>query len=400
MDYRKKSRGEGDRGYRREHEGGGDGADRRSSWRNNIGRNRSNNSEGFGRDAERRPARRWDSDETPRRNNGFRRSDDDRRPMRAANPNGRPSPRFDRNRNNDNRRDNDNRHRDSRFTSRVDYRKNPYERKRFMADNLFDNEQEDIEMLQPAAAPATPAATPDTSKMRLNRYIANSGVCSRRNADTLIKEGKIMLNGVVVTEMGIIVQPGDEVRYEGRVLTAEKKIYVLLNKPKDTVTTTDDPEARRTVMDLVKNACAERIYPVGRLDRNTTGVLLLTNDGELASKLTHPKFECRKIYHVFADKPIASHDIAQMYEGLTLDDGPIAVDDVRYVDPNDKKQVGVEIHSGRNRIVRRIFESLGYEVERLDRVYFAGLTKLNLPRGHWRFLTQSEVNKLKAGFFK
>ena len=238
------------------------------------------------------------------------------------------------------------------------------------------------------------------NKMRLNRYIAMAGVCSRREADELIKKGLIKVNGNVVTEMGVTVQKDDVVEYEGRTLIAERKVYVLLNKPKDTVTTTDDPEERRTVMDLVAGACEERISPVGRLDRNTTGVILLTNDGEMTEKLMHPKYGVRKIYHVFLDKAVNENDMRRMIEGLTLEDGPIAVDDVRYVDANDKKQVGVQIHSGRNRIVRRVFEHLGYSVEKLDRVYFAGLTKLNLPRGKWRFLTDAEINKLKAGFYK
>ncbi|MCQ2203444.1 MAG: pseudouridine synthase [Bacteroidales bacterium] len=261
---------------------------------------------------------------------------------------------------------------------------------------------EDLFMSDEAAimAAGEEIATPTSNKMRLNRYIAMSGVCSRREADELIKAGKIRLNGNVITEMGVTVQKDDVVEYEGRKLEAERKVYVLLNKPKDVITTTDDPEERRTILDLVEGACDERIYPVGRLDRNTTGVILLTNDGEMTEKLMHPKYGVRKIYHVFLDKHVTEEDMRKMVEGVTLEDGPIAVDDVRYVDNSDKKQVGVQIHSGRNRIVRRIFEHLGYNVERLDRVYFAGLTKLNLPRGKWRFLTDTEVNKLKAGFYK
>ncbi len=250
-------------------------------------------------------------------------------------------------------------------------------------------------------SPEVQASAPQPStKMRLNRFISISGVCSRREADELIKRGDIKVNGKVITEMGVTLNKGDVVEYEGRVLKAEKKVYVLLNKPKDTVTTMDDPEERHTVMDLVEDAGEERIYPVGRLDRNTTGVLLLTNDGELAEKLTHPRYEVRKIYHVYLDKNVEERDMQQMLYGIMLEDGPIRVDDVRYVDPNDRKQVGVQIHSGRNRIVRRIFESLGYNVEKLDRVYFAGLTKLNLPRGRWRYLNDTEITKLKAGFFK
>ncbi len=236
--------------------------------------------------------------------------------------------------------------------------------------------------------------------LRLNRFIAMSGVCSRREADELIKAGKVTVNGQVVTEMGVQVKKTDNIEYEGRVLTAERKVYVLLNKPKDTVTTTDDPEERRTVMDLVKDACEERIYPVGRLDRNTTGVLLMTNDGELTEHLIHPRYGVRKIYHAFLDRPVAEEDMAAMMKGFTLEDGFIMADDVRYVDGSDHTQVGIQLHSGKNRIVRRMFEYFGYDVVKLDRVYFAGLTKLKLPRGRWRFLTEVELNKLRAGFLK
>lgn len=244
------------------------------------------------------------------------------------------------------------------------------------------------------------STTNPSTKMRLNRFIAMAGVCSRREADNLIAAGDIKVNGQVVTEMGVVVKVGDVVEYKDRVLKAEKLFYILLNKPKDTVTTTEDPEGRRTVMDLVSEACEERIYPVGRLDRNTTGVLLLTNDGELTEHLIHPRYGVRKIYHVTLDKNITEMDMALMLQGVELEDGEIHVDDVRYVDAEDRKQVGVQIHSGRNRIVRRIFEHLGYDVVKLDRVYFAGLTKVNVPRGKWRFLEEQEINKLKAGFFK
>ena len=234
--------------------------------------------------------------------------------------------------------------------------------------------------------------------MRLNRFISNAGICSRREADNLIKKGEIKVNGKVVTELGTIVSIHDVVEYHGQKLNPEKKVYVLLNKPKDTVTTAHDPQGRKTVIDIVKNACSQRIYPVGRLDRNTTGVLLLTNDGELAKKLTHPSFEAKKIYHVFLDKKLKLDDFNIIANGIELEDGPVRPDNISYVDPNDHKQIGIEIHSGKNRIVRRIFEHLGYKVEKLDRVYFAGLTKKNLPRGKWRFLTQQEINFLKAGF--
>ena len=208
------------------------------------------------------------------------------------------------------------------------------------------------------------------------------------------------MNGVVVTELGSKVLRTDEVKFHDQPVSLEKKVYILLNKPKDYVTTTDDPQQRKTVMELVKNACKERIYPVGRLDRNTTGVLLLTNDGEMASRLTHPKFIKKKIYHVFLDRKVTEHDMQQIREGITLEDGEIKVDAVEYADPQDKKQVGVEIHSGKNRIVRRIFESLGYRVTKLDRVQFVGLTKKNLRRGDWRYLTEEEVERLRMGAYE
>ena len=236
--------------------------------------------------------------------------------------------------------------------------------------------------------------------IRLNKYLANAGVCSRREADEFIQAGVISVNGQVVTELGTKVLRTDEIRFHDDPVTLEKKVYVLLNKPKDYVTTSDDPQQRKTVMDLVKNACPERIYPVGRLDRNTTGVLLLTNDGDLASKLTHPKFLKKKIYHVYLDKNVSAHDLQQISEGITLDDGEIRADDIQYADPADKKQVGIGIHSGKNRIVRRIFESLGYKVTKLDRVQFAGLTKKNLRRGDWRYLTEEEVDRLRMGAYE
>ena len=236
--------------------------------------------------------------------------------------------------------------------------------------------------------------------VRLNRFLANSGICSRREADNFIEAGVVTVNGEVVTELGTKVLRTDDVRFHDQPVTLEKKVYVLLNKPKDYVTTSDDPQQRRTVMDLVKGACPERIYPVGRLDRNTTGVLLLTNDGDLASKLTHPKYLKKKIYHVHLDKAVTAHDMQQIAEGLNLEDGEIKADEVQYVDPADKKQVGIEIHSGRNRIVRRIFESLGYRVLKLDRVLFAGLTKKNLRRGDWRYLTEEEVDRLRMGAYE
>ena len=236
--------------------------------------------------------------------------------------------------------------------------------------------------------------------IRLNKYLANAGVCSRREADDFIQAGVVTVNGQVVTELGTKVLRGDEVRFHDQPVTLEKKVYVLLNKPKDYVTTSDDPQQRKTVMDLVKDACPERIYPVGRLDRNTTGVLLLTNDGEMASKLTHPKFLKKKVYHVYLDKNVTMHDMQQIASGIELEDGEIHADAIEYADDHDKSQVGIEIHSGKNRIVRRIFESLGYRVTKLDRVQFAGLTKKNLRRGDWRFLTEQEVDMLRMGAYE
>ena len=236
--------------------------------------------------------------------------------------------------------------------------------------------------------------------IRLNKFLANAGVCSRREADEFITAGVVSVNGVVVTELGTKIKRGDEVKFHDQTVSIERKIYVLLNKPKDTVTTSDDPQARRTVMDLVKDACTERIYPVGRLDRNTTGVLLLTNDGDLASKLTHPKYLKKKIYHVHLDKNLTKADMEQIAAGIQLDDGEIHADAISYTDENKKNDVGIEIHSGKNRIVRRIFESLGYKVVKLDRVYFAGLTKKGLRRGEWRYLTEQEVNFLRMGSFE
>jgi 23S rRNA pseudouridine2605 synthase len=234
----------------------------------------------------------------------------------------------------------------------------------------------------------------------LNKFLANAGVCSRREADEFIQAGVVQVNGKVVTELGTKVLRSDEVKFHDQAVTLEKKVYILLNKPKGYVTTSDDPQQRKTVMDLVKGACPERIYPVGRLDRNTTGVLLLTNDGDLASKLTHPKFLKKKVYAVQLDKPVTAHDLQQIADGVTLEDGEVHADAVEYADDRDKTKVGVEIHSGKNRIVRRIFESLGYRVIRLDRVLFAGLTKKNLRRGDWRFLTEQEVDMLRMGAFE
>lgn len=243
---------------------------------------------------------------------------------------------------------------------------------------------------------AKPAKTQsDEGGIRLNKYIANSGICSRREADTYIKIGSATVNGKVITEMGFKVQPGDEVRFDGAVISPEAKRYVLLNKPKNYITTMDDERGRKTVMELVRTASKERIYPVGRLDRMTTGLLLFTNDGEMAKKLTHPKHQVKKLYHVTLDRKLSQADLHKISENFVLDGKMVFVDDISYIKDKPKYEVGIEIHSGRNRIVRRIFEHFGYKVTRLDRVIFAGLTKKNLARGIWRHLTEQEVNNLK-----
>jgi 23S rRNA pseudouridine2605 synthase len=238
-----------------------------------------------------------------------------------------------------------------------------------------------------------------TTPIRLNRFIANSGICSRRDADEHIKNGLITVNGIRVTDMGIKVTYDDDVRYKNKRLSAEKKVYILMNKPKDYVTTVEDPHAEHTVLDLIGDDCPERVYPVGRLDKATTGVLLLTNDGELAGKLTHPKYKRKKIYHVFLDSPVTKNDLFKLTEGIELDGVTVIADAVSYVDNDDRSQIGIELHSGQNRVIRRMFETLGYKVKKLDRVYFAGLTKKNVQRGKWRFLTDKEISMLKQGIF-
>lgn len=235
--------------------------------------------------------------------------------------------------------------------------------------------------------------------IRLNRFIANSGVCSRREADELIRDGFISVNGKKVTDMGIKVSSNDDVKYKDKKLSSEKKVYILLNKPKDYVTTVEDPHAEHTVLELIGDGCTERVYPVGRLDKATTGVLLLTNDGDLTGKLIHPKYKRKKIYHVFLDNPVTKNDLFKLAEGIELDGITVVADAVSYADADDKSQIGIELHSGQNRVIRRMFETLGYKVKKLDRVYFAGLTKKNLKRGKWRFLTDKEVSMLKRGIF-
>jgi len=238
-----------------------------------------------------------------------------------------------------------------------------------------------------------------TTLIRLNRFIANSGACSRRDADEHIKNGVISVNGRIVTDLGTKVSYDDDVRLRNKKLSAEKKVYILMNKPKDYVTTVEDPHAEHTVLELIGDKCPERVYPVGRLDKATTGVLLLTNDGDLTGKLTHPKYKRKKIYHVFLDHPLVKNDLFRLTEGIELDGENIAADAVAYADEEDRSQIGIELHSGQNRVIRRMFEAMGYKVKKLDRVYFAGLTKKNLPRGKWRFLSEKEVSMLKRGIF-
>ncbi|MFI3302652.1 MAG: pseudouridine synthase [Rikenellaceae bacterium] len=249
--------------------------------------------------------------------------------------------------------------------------------------------------------PSYPKYDPNrqTSEIRLNRFLAQSGVASRREADEFIKAGVVSVNGVIVTELGTKVKPTDEVKFNDSRIQGEKRVYLVLNKPKGYVTSLDDPHADKTVMDLVGNACSERIYPVGRLDKNSVGLLLFTNDGDLTKQLTHPSHKKKKIYQVSLDKPLTRADMDSIAEGVTLEDGDIYADEISYVSEG-KDEVGIEIHSGRNRIVRRIFEHLGYSVQKLDRVYFAGLTKKNLKRGQWRFLTPEEVDRLKSGRYE
>ncbi len=279
-------------------------------------------------------------------------------------------------------------------TERTPFRERGFERREKKFERNFDRKERNFEKKEPKAF--TPSRKSSDKEIRLNRFIANSGVCSRREADVLIASGAVTVNGKVVTQMGVKVSTTDVVCYDGERLSHEKKVYLLLNKPKGFITTLDDPQERKTVMSLVEKACKERIYPVGRLDRNTTGLLLFTNDGDMTKKLTHPSFGARKIYHVELDKPISKNDMQSLIDGIELEDGFARFDDIQFVEYfNDKKIVGVELHSGKNRIVRRMFEAMGYYVVKLDRVSFAGLTKKDLPRGRCRFLTEKEINFLK-----
>lgn len=279
---------------------------------------------------------------------------------------------------------------------RKGYRERP---ERSESDSRYDKRREKSAGREKFSKKDAPQTKELPSELRLNRYIAMSGVCSRREADALIAAGEVTVNGEVVAELGSKVKLSDEIRLNGELLKGEKKVYIVLNKPKGYVTTVEDPHADKTVMDLLKGKVPERIYPVGRLDKNTTGVLLLTNDGALTKELTHPSYEKKKIYHVFLDKPCTEEDLLKLTAGLELEDGPIKADAVSYVDDKGR-EVGMELHSGRNRIVRRMFESMGYDVQKLDRVYFAGLTKMGLRRGFWRALTPREVAALKSGAYE
>lgn len=368
--------------------------DNRRSYRsNNEGRH--NNS--YRSNDDDRPRRQFnnDSEDRPRRNYQSNDKDRSRRSYRSDNSD---RPRRSYSRNNE---EHYSRQSDRKFKSES----KRYGQRRFdeMDDDEFDSLEYNDSRAQRHARPCrerkncNQAPRPENAgTTRLNKYISNAGICSRRDADKLIAAGSVTVNGKVVSEMGYKVLPGDEVAYDGETLKSERKRYFLLNKPKGYITTADDPQERKTVMMLIDGACPERIYPVGRLDRNTTGLLLFTNDGDLAKKLTHPSTGVYKIYHVELDKAVTREDMKQMFAGIELEDGLIQVDDVQYAgNGDDKRVVGVELHSGRNRIVRRIFEHLGYDVHKLDRVVFAGLTKKDLPRGRYRELTEKEVSFLK-----
>ncbi len=279
-------------------------------------------------------------------------------------------------------------------TDKSDRNSNSSSKKRF-ATSSSDNKKQfkrDIKKSQPSKSVQK---TTESTGIRLNKYISNSGICSRREADTYIEHGSVSVNGDLVTEMGYKVQPGDEVRFDGTLISIEKKRYILLNKPKNYITTMEDDRGRKTVMELIANATKERVYPVGRLDRNTTGLLLFTNDGEMAKKLTHPKHDVRKLYHASLDKKLSLSDLDKLRGDVIIEGRKVFIDAVSYVEGERKTEVGIEIHSGRNRIVRKIFENYGYTVKKLDRVVFAGMTKKNLPRGRWRELTSQEVNNLQ-----
>ncbi len=344
-----------------------------------------------------RPARRsfnpnFDSENRPRFNNSERANRRfNRDEERSSREDRFAKPRFNRN---DERRS-DFESRENRFRGERGERFERNDRGNRKTFNKRDNRRESAK----AAYPSYDAAPSMPETMRLNRFISMSGICSRREADELISQGLVMVNGVVVTELGAKINNSDEVIYNGQRLKGEKKVYILMNKPKGYVTTIEDPNTDKTVISLISNACQERVYPVGRLDKNSLGVLLITNDGDLTKKLTHPSYNKKKIYQVDLNKNVSVEDLQKIYNGVELEDGVVEVDDIQFTSES-KRQIGIEIHSGRNRVVRRLFESLGYSVVKLDRVYFAGLTKKNLPRGRWRFLTDAEVSMLKSGSYE
>jgi 23S rRNA pseudouridine2605 synthase len=340
-----------------------------------------------------------DADARPR----YRKNDDtDARPRYRKNDDAGARPRY---------RRNDDDKRPSRFSrdkSEKPYRSRPrrdddFDKKpRFRRndDRRFDKPERKTYAAKPKAEKNTKTEVENlTGEVRINKFIANSGICSRREADSYITAGLVSINGQVVTEVGVKVKPGDDVRFNGERLKGEMKVYIVLNKPKDFVTTTDDPHADKTVLDLIGEKCTQRVFPVGRLDKNTTGVLLLTNDGDLCERLTHPSYNKKKIYHVHLNRNVKVSDLRKLIDGIELEDGLAKADEVAYVD-GEKSEVGVEIHSGRNRVVRRMFEALNFQVKALDRVYFAGLTKKNLKRGQWRFLTEQEINTLRMGAYE
>ncbi len=275
----------------------------------------------------------------------------------------------------------------------MDKKKTSY-KKRDIKANRQQLKKETVKKVQSKGAVKTPSGG-----IRLNRFLANAGICSRREADKYIESGVVSINGKVVLELGTKVKLNDVVRFNDAVVVPEKKTYILLNKPKDYVTTLDDPHAKRTVIDLIKNGCKERVYPVGRLDKATTGLLLLTNDGDLTDFLLHPRNNKKKIYQATLDKPAKEEDLQKLYDGVKLEDGDVKADAITFITPDNKREIGIEIHSGKNRVVRRMFEHIGYKVRKLDRVYFAGLTKKNLPRGKWRYLSEKEIVMLKRGLF-
>lgn len=387
----------GKRWENREQEGRNSGGDRReyNQRERNTGSYRTRgNSERSGYQGERGEKRPYRTDDSRRENRNYNRTErlgNGERPERnynreRGNDRNRPEQergRYDRERNDENRDYKRKFDRNTRYnreqdeishTEKEELRQKHYSKKKILAHRI-KNETEETEL-------------------RLNRFISMSGVCSRRDADELIKSGRVKVNGEVVDTVGVKVKKKDKVEVDDVMIIPERKVYLVLNKPKDYVTTVDDPLERKTVMSLVEGACKERVYPIGRLDRQTTGVLLFTNDGDLAKKLTHPKFDHKKIYHVFLDKAVTEQDIQTIADGIQLEDGFIQADEISYAS-EDRTEVGIEIHSGKNRIVRRIFEHFGYQIVKLDRVYFAGITKKNIPRGKWRFLTSEEVNVLK-----